>query len=138
QHPRHPYTKGLLECIPRLDRARTPRLRSIEGGLPDPHQVPAGCPFAPRCPLVMERCWTEAPPLEEKVPHQLAACWAGLSSVDRASVAGPTVSLGRVSDGREANGRVPGGALVEVRALNAHFPRRPLLPLPVRRLLRAA
>ena len=137
QHPRHPYTKGLLECIPRLDRARTPRLRSIEGGLPDPHQVPAGCPFAPRCPLVMERCWTETPPLEEKVPHQLAACWADLSSVDRASVEGATVSMGGVSEGREANGRAPVGVLVEVRDLKVHFPLGSRLPLAGRTMLRA-
>ena len=48
-HPTHPYTLGLLACIPRLDSPRTETLRSIEGGLPDPHTTKVGCPFAPRC-----------------------------------------------------------------------------------------
>ena len=46
-HPRHPYTLGLLACIPRLDGPRTETLRSIEGGLPDPLARKSGCPFAP-------------------------------------------------------------------------------------------
>jgi oligopeptide transport system ATP-binding protein len=78
-HPRHPYTEGLLECIPRLDRPRTSRLRSIDGSLPDPHQHAPGCPFAPRCRLVLDHCWTEMPPLEEKAPGHDASCWADMS-----------------------------------------------------------
>src|SRR5205823_6895180 len=76
EHPRHPYTQGLLECIPRLDLPRTTRLRSIDGGLPDPLRTSPGCPFAPRCHLVMDRCRTDMPPLEEKSRSHDAACWA--------------------------------------------------------------
>ena len=131
-HPRHPYAKGLLECIPRLDRPRTLRLRSIDGGLPDPHETPAGCPFAARCPLVMDRCWTDAPRLEEKAPLQRAACWADLSSVEQTS---PRPDRAAVGSTPGADG--PNEALLEVRDLKVHFPVGSRLPFATRRVLRA-
>jgi len=131
-HPRHPYAKGLLECIPRLDRPRTLRLRSIDGGLPDPHETPAGCPFAPRCPLVMDRCWTDAPRLEEKAPLQRAACWADLSSVEQTSPRPDRAAAGSTPG---ADG--PNEALLEVRDLKVHFPVGSRLPFATRRVLRA-
>jgi peptide/nickel transport system ATP-binding protein len=132
-HPRHPYAKGLLECIPRLDRPRTARLRSIDGGLPDPHEPSAGCPFAPRCNLVMDRCWTDVPPLEQKAPEHLAACWADLSVGGRARHASPL--LGEVA--RSAGGGTPTGPLLQVRDLEVHFPIGSRLPFGRRTVLRA-
>src|SRR5262252_4362607 len=131
-HPRHPYTRGLLECIPRLDRPRTRRLRSIDGGLPDPHELTAGCSFAPRCPLVMERCWTDPPGLEAKAPFQQAACWADLSIIEPMSPRPEAV----------ATSSTPGSgglkeSLVQVRDLRVHFPIGPRLPLAGGRLIRA-
>src|SRR5205823_7960337 len=126
-HPRHPYTKGLLECIPRLDRPRTARLHSIDGRLPDPHQPPAGCPFAPRCPLVMDRCWADMPPLEEKAPGQQAACWASPSAEAGARPALlPVEGVTRLA-----------APLLEVRDLNVHFPIGSRLPFASRTVLRA-
>ena len=90
-HPRHPYTLGLLACIPRLDFPRTEMLRSIEGGLPDPHARKTGCPFAPRCAFVLDRCVVDPPHLEEKAPAQAAACWADLAEVTPQEVAVPAV-----------------------------------------------
>jgi oligopeptide/dipeptide ABC transporter ATP-binding protein len=58
--PRHPYTQGLLRSIPRPE-ARGHRLDEIEGAVPRPGQWPAGCRFHTRCPLVIERCRSEAP-----------------------------------------------------------------------------
>jgi peptide/nickel transport system ATP-binding protein len=61
--PRHPYTKMLLEAIPKLHstgRARTP----VQGEVPNPLNPPAGCAFNPRCPHVNERCKTERPVLQ--------------------------------------------------------------------------
>jgi peptide/nickel transport system ATP-binding protein len=130
-HPRHPYAKGLLECIPRMDRPRTVRLRSIDGGLPDPHERPPGCPFAPRCELVMDRCRIEMPPLEEKAPRQLAACWADLSGVHHG---------GQAAMGAAATEPAPEGSgkpLLEVRDLEVHFPLRSRLPFANRAVLRA-
>jgi peptide/nickel transport system ATP-binding protein len=64
--PRHPYTVGLLRCIPRRDVLKANRaLDTIPGSLPAPGDVPPGCIFADRCGLVEERCRSEAPPLYE-------------------------------------------------------------------------
>jgi oligopeptide transport system ATP-binding protein len=72
--PAHPYTRALLESIPRLG-ARMNRLTAIEGQPPDLARLPAGCAFAPRCPQVMERCRIEAPPEFAVTPGQVSRCW---------------------------------------------------------------
>lgn len=59
-NPRHPYTRALLESVPRIETADE-RLHAIPGDLPDPRVPLAGCPFAPRCPDVIERCLSETP-----------------------------------------------------------------------------
>src|SRR5271166_6557446 len=67
--PRHPYTVGLLRCIPRRDTLKSHRaLDTIPGFLPTPGQVPTGCIFAERCGLAQDRCRTEAPPPYEIAP----------------------------------------------------------------------
>jgi peptide/nickel transport system ATP-binding protein len=72
--PRHPYTQLLLRAIPRLEGARRTRLPAIAGTVPDLATWPAGCRFAPRCPLADARC-AEAPPLIAAGPERGAACW---------------------------------------------------------------
>jgi len=72
--PRHPYTQLLLRAIPRLEGARRTRLPAIPGTVPDLATWPAGCRFAPRCPLADARC-AEAPPLIAAGPERGAACW---------------------------------------------------------------
>jgi oligopeptide/dipeptide ABC transporter ATP-binding protein len=72
--PEHPYTVGLLGSIPRLDRRRG-RLPAIEGTVPSPHAMPAGCRFAPRCPFADARCRAEAPPLGAVAADHRARCW---------------------------------------------------------------
>jgi peptide/nickel transport system ATP-binding protein len=62
--PQHPYTVGLLRCIPRRGQRKDHgRLDTIPGFLPAPGEVPAGCIFAKRCALADDRCRTEAPPM---------------------------------------------------------------------------
>ncbi len=61
-HPKHPYTIGLLNSIPRLDGDRNQRLHTIEGAPPDLVDLPEGCPFEPRCEFSLPKCATEAPP----------------------------------------------------------------------------
>ncbi|MBI1777183.1 MAG: ABC transporter ATP-binding protein [Proteobacteria bacterium] len=73
--PRHPYTRGLLASVPRLDAAPGPRLVEIAGAVPAPWELPAGCAFAPRCPLADAHCRAERPPLTAKAAGHLAACW---------------------------------------------------------------
>ena len=61
-HPLHPYTRGLLECVPSLDQDHE-RLVAIPGTLPDPARRPAGCRFAPRCRYAVPACAAALPPL---------------------------------------------------------------------------
>ena len=72
--PRHPYTRGLLRSIPRLD-AEQERLDIIPGVVPDARVFPQGCRFAPRCPLADDHCRAEVPPLEEVEAGHWASCW---------------------------------------------------------------
>ena len=72
---RHPYTVGLLRCIPRRDAdKRRHVLDTIPGFLPRPGETPSGCIFASRCGLVEDRCRTEAPPLYEVGPARHSRC----------------------------------------------------------------
>ena len=73
--PRHPYTRGLLRTLPRLDGTRSERLESIAGQPPNLARAPAACPFAPRCDHAFERCWKENPALETVVEGHEVACW---------------------------------------------------------------
>ena len=71
----HPYTAGLLECLPSLDFGRKDRaLKLIQGMIPDLARLPAACSFAPRCPHARERCHNEAPELVEVVPRHWSRC----------------------------------------------------------------
>ncbi|MEH7454824.1 ABC transporter ATP-binding protein [Gottfriedia acidiceleris] len=60
--PLHPYTKGLLNAIPKISN-KVDRLEAIEGSVPDALNMPSGCSFHPRCVFATERCKNEAPPL---------------------------------------------------------------------------
>ena len=72
--PAHPYTRALLESIPRLGDSRT-RLTAIDGQPPDPAALPGGCAFHPRCPKVMDRCRAEAPPEFSVANAHTSRCW---------------------------------------------------------------
>jgi oligopeptide transport system ATP-binding protein len=74
--PAHPYTVGLLNSIPRLHEGRGSRLTPIKGQPPDLTNPPPGCPYAPRCPKVQERCRRERPELQPVGRgEQVAACF---------------------------------------------------------------
>jgi oligopeptide/dipeptide ABC transporter ATP-binding protein len=72
--PAHPYTRALIESIPKFGDA-TERLTAIEGQPPDPAALPPGCAFHPRCPLVVDRCRSEAPPDARMAALHRARCW---------------------------------------------------------------
>ncbi len=63
KNPRHPYTMGLLQSIPKLRGSTVSRLSSIDGSPPDLLEKPQFCPFAPRCTFSIDRCWKENPTL---------------------------------------------------------------------------
>ncbi|MCS7197306.1 MAG: ABC transporter ATP-binding protein [Candidatus Bipolaricaulota bacterium] len=73
--PTHPYTIGLMESIPALTRKKE-RLKPIKGMVPDPYNLPKGCPFEPRCPEAMAICREQMPELKEVRPRHRVACWA--------------------------------------------------------------
>jgi oligopeptide transport system ATP-binding protein len=73
--PRHPYTLGLLESVPRLDARRRAALNPIAGQPPNMLEPPTSCPFAPRCRSRIERCTIELPLLEELESGHEAACF---------------------------------------------------------------
>jgi oligopeptide/dipeptide ABC transporter ATP-binding protein len=60
--PQHPYTRALLECLPRLDQ-RHEVVSAIPGTPPNPADLPPGCPFAPRCPQAVDGCTVDEPSL---------------------------------------------------------------------------
>jgi oligopeptide transport system ATP-binding protein len=72
--PRHPYTKGLLNCMPRLDQPLDAELPAIPGQPPNLQNLPAGCAFADRCAHVTGRCQTDRPELLHIRPGERAAC----------------------------------------------------------------
>jgi oligopeptide/dipeptide ABC transporter ATP-binding protein len=77
EEPLHPYTIGLLESIPRINRSaqKQSRLREIRGVVPIPSQLPAGCHFNPRCPKVMDVCRKEVPQLKAQKDGHHVRCW---------------------------------------------------------------
>jgi len=72
--PSHPYTEALLASVPKLEED-VDRLYSIEGQPPTLHDLPQGCPFAPRCQYTMDRCREEYPPEVMAGPDHSASCW---------------------------------------------------------------
>ncbi|MFN2136369.1 MAG: ABC transporter ATP-binding protein [Candidatus Promineifilaceae bacterium] len=91
ENPRHPYTIGLLASLPEIDADDPAELQTIRGTPPDLTKLPPGCPFAPRCDFVIEKCLTQNPPL---MPIQTApdagangqtvthgsACWVDVNT----------------------------------------------------------
>jgi oligopeptide/dipeptide ABC transporter ATP-binding protein len=73
--PAHPYTVGLLRCVPRLTATRSRVFPTIPGLPPQVTQLVDGCPFAPRCERASEKCRRQTPPLEEIRPGHETACW---------------------------------------------------------------
>jgi peptide/nickel transport system ATP-binding protein len=71
--PNHPYTRALLDGVPRLGKRRH-SFQPVKGEIPSALNPPTGCHFHPRCPHAMPRCKTDAPTLREIVPGRLSAC----------------------------------------------------------------
>jgi peptide/nickel transport system ATP-binding protein len=71
--PNHPYTRALLDEVPRLDRKMRTYI-PIKGEIPSPMNPPGGCHFHPRCPHAMARCSVEAPALRAIAPGRWSAC----------------------------------------------------------------
>ena len=119
EHPAHPYTLGLLRCIPLLSERRNRVFETIPGLPPQVTQLVEACPFAPRCPRADERCRQEAPQLAEIGPQHAIACFH--------PVAGTEYEIGSIRRGGRT-GELPvtatpvaGGRLLEVEDLVVHY-----------------
>ena len=108
---RMPYTLGLLGSLPRLDVDSSAPLRPIPGTPPSLINLPAGCPFTPRCPVAIERCTEEEPELLAVAPQHRAACHRS-----RELVAGAPL----FATGDQMSQRMAGPAAVPLPATNGH------------------
>ena len=79
-HPRHPYTSGLMNSIPRIEQRGTRERRLVAGELPNPTNLPKGCRFHPRCTFAQDRCKQEEPFLEDLGEGRSVACFYPLES----------------------------------------------------------
>jgi dipeptide transport system ATP-binding protein len=71
---KHPYTRALLSATPVADPGAKKERIILQGELPSPFNPPPGCPFSSRCPIVVDKCRAERPPLEGNATHSVA-CW---------------------------------------------------------------
>jgi oligopeptide/dipeptide ABC transporter ATP-binding protein len=85
--PAHPYTRGLLDAMPRDEATPRRPLRAIEGSPPDLFAPPAGCAFAARCPHAMRVCATHEPPAMAVAPGQYSRCWLQHSAAPQPATA---------------------------------------------------
>jgi peptide/nickel transport system ATP-binding protein len=116
ESPRHPYTVGLLRCIPRRDTLKAHRaLDTIPGSLPAPGLVPDGCIFADRCGLVEERCRVEPPPLYDAGPKRRSRCHFHARAQTLPRVTPPERELGAT------NGRREGAVLIRAADVSKTF-----------------
>jgi peptide/nickel transport system ATP-binding protein len=84
ESPRHPYTRGLMASMPAVATFGSnsdARLVEIPGMVPSLTNLPPGCAFAPRCPLAIDRCRAEYPPLQDWGDQHFAACWRAAETV---------------------------------------------------------
>ncbi|WP_369374536.1 ABC transporter ATP-binding protein [Promicromonospora sp. Populi] len=92
-HPRHPYTVGLMKSIPHLGADDDVRLESIPGSVPSPSNMPSGCRFQDRCPSVMDRCRAERPELLETSAQRKHLVRCFLYADEHAAVSGTTTAV---------------------------------------------
>jgi peptide/nickel transport system ATP-binding protein len=115
--PRHPYTIGLLSCLPTLRGSRE-QLTAIEGQPPDLATLPSGCSFAPRCPLAEPRCRELRPLLEPVSPEHLVACLR----VDQTATRSTRVQTPAAESATARRDDQVGDVVLEARDLTKHFP----------------
>ncbi len=116
--PSHPYTWGLLDCLPRFEDALGSRLTPIVGQPPNLAHLPVGCKFAPRCPYAWEKCVSEEPPLFDLGEGQLSRCW--LHDTDQAGNGARVIHERKITETVERDA----APLLQVRGLKTYFPIR--------------
>jgi peptide/nickel transport system ATP-binding protein len=117
QRPLHPYTRGLLDSVPRIGQSKDrTTLRAIPGRIPSPTELPSGCIFAPRCPVAIDACRSAHPPLEALDGGRSVRCirWRAIASGEIDPRQAPGAPARPVSD--------PGGvAALELSGMEKRF-----------------
>jgi peptide/nickel transport system ATP-binding protein len=115
--PLHPYARGLLAAVPRLDRGRNVKLATIEGAPPNLLAPPAGCRFRPRCRFAIDRCH-ELPLLEASEPGHLVACHrvADIEALDAATASAASAAKAGFANGSGSD------AILDIRNASKFFP----------------
>jgi oligopeptide/dipeptide ABC transporter ATP-binding protein len=90
--PGHPYTKGLMQAMPRVGMNRD-RLTTIPGSVPPPTAWPSGCRFRDRCAFAFARCETEAPRLVPIAADHVARCHLAEGGAPTGDAPGPTARM---------------------------------------------
>jgi len=116
--PLHPYARGLLSAVPRLDRGRSAKLATIEGAPPNLLNPPTGCRFRPRCRFVIDKC-AEEPPFVAGEPGHLAAC----HRVTEIEALDPPAGRGGSTSKAAADGQ-DGESILAIRGAKKYFPVR--------------
>ena len=116
--PMHPYARGLLTAVPRLDRGRSAKLSTIDGAPPNLLNPPSGCRFRPRCRFAIEKC-LEDPPFVTAEPGHVAACHrvAEIEALDPPLQRGATSSKPSVVDGDAES-------ILDIKGAKKYFPIR--------------
>ncbi len=122
--PAHPYTTGLLRCVPRRGQRKDHGpLPVIPGFLPQPGEVAEGCVFAPRCPLVVEQCRSSAPPLFDVEPGHVSGCYRWVEAeAEAVAVTKPAEPVPAAPPPRDAAGDAAAVPLVRLRQISKTFP----------------
>ncbi len=109
QRPLHPYTRALLDSVPRLGEKAEIQLQPIPGRIPELGNLPTACVFEPRCPLAIEICARERPPLENALPGRQVRChrWQDMLS-------GNEYPEPEVADSNSVAGLVPNEMVLDV------------------------
>jgi peptide/nickel transport system ATP-binding protein len=115
--PMHPYARGLLTAVPRLDRGRSAKLATIDGAPPNLLNPPSGCRFRPRCRFAIEKC-LEDPPFVTVEPGHVAACHrvAEIETLDPPMGRGATASKAAAVDGDDAE------SILAIKGAKKYFP----------------
>ncbi len=125
KRPQHPYTQGLMRCLPRLGKDKASSvLYPIAGRVPPPHARPAGCVFGPRCDYVQARCQDERPKIRSLPGDVLVRCHFA-ESIDPAQWQPPADLLGMAEARAEATKKAAAtasDAILKVDGLQKYYP----------------
>ncbi len=126
--PRHPYTLGLLSSLPKAGQRKAhSRLQTIHGNPPDLRSVGQGCVYAERCPLAIEMCRAQKPPLEEVEPGRLARCfrWQDVDAFSGESPPRPYSRSLEIDSPAGDSSRRPDGSPLDMMLSSGHASARP-------------